>query len=182
VRYFRTKLATRAHLREVAEKNKSFGYTYLMSGFFADFVSYVAIPPGTNTFQSYAKPTTETSWAVMSDVVKYLVASTLVPLSSGERPLRIPGGNYSWASIIDMIEKGQGKKFDEVKWLDITEAQDGEKKAREDGRVDDELNFSLVQILAQGGNIKKPWDHAKFPEITPVPLDVFFGQHFAPKN
>lgn len=43
-RYFRDKLPTRRHLEEMAEKHKAagFGYTYIVSGNFAEYVAHPA--------------------------------------------------------------------------------------------------------------------------------------------
>ena len=54
---------------------------------------------------------------------KYLISTLLDPLpKSPERTYRFIGGNYSWATIFEMLEKVQGVKY-EVVYTDVKEAR-----------------------------------------------------------
>jgi len=54
---------------------------------------------------------------------KYLISTLLDPLPKGpERTYRFIGGNYSWTTIFETLEKVQGVKY-EVVYTDVKEAR-----------------------------------------------------------
>jgi hypothetical protein len=108
--------------------------------------------------------------------ISYCVLTLIDPFdstvaSSRQRTYRFHGGPYTWKGIFDSLEKIRGRKYD-VTYVPVEQAIDKEKKAKELGDVDLELEASHQLIQGRDGTLlPPPADNDRFPEVHPRGLE-----------
>lgn len=180
-RYFRDKHLTRAHAAAVAKTHPSFNYTLMMVGGFMETIPtpIFGIDTVAHTFTFYGAPSKREPLISVADTARYLVASTLLPKSPTQRrEFRVPGTVLPWSEIIATVAAVQGVEYKQI-YKPTEEAERLAKEAAAEGRVDDELTYSLKVIMGSEGQfgVPGPYDNDLF-EIKPEGLESALKRYF----
>jgi len=169
-RYYRDKVLTREHLQKRARDTPGFGYTYFINGRFSEWaiLPHFGIFPNKHKALIFGVKENEQSVLPIIAAAAYLVSTLLDPISPEsppERTYRFVENNYSYDTIISLLEKIQGAKYD-VTYLPVEEAFEKEKRAKETGDVDLELQASHQLIQGTGRTkVPGPYDNKKWPGV-----------------
>jgi hypothetical protein len=114
-------------------------------------------------------------------VVKYLVASILLPFKSSDpkREIRVAGGRQTWQQLIDLLGEIQGVKYT-TNYLSTEPAIENEKKAFLAGDVNTQLAWSAKPLAASGYSDVSPVDNNLFDFVPETPRETF-TKMFGPK-
>jgi len=171
-RYYRDKVLTREHLQKRAADTEGLGWTYITVGRFAEWSVSPAFGVNNITHKAeiYGTPEGRQSLLAVENVATYLVCTLLDPFNpsqaeSRQRTYRFHGGPYTWPQILDALEKVTGFKYD-IKYISVELAAEREKKAKETGDVELELEASHELVQGREGTLLPlPKDNDKFPWV-----------------
>ncbi|KAJ7214078.1 hypothetical protein GGX14DRAFT_444946 [Mycena pura] len=185
-RYFRDKLATRDHLAAKAKEYSDFRYTLILTGPFTEFAvsSFNGVDMETHTAEPYGRPGAELAVTAMSDVMKYIVESILIPFDAAKngqvRELRVPGeARITWEKLIEHLGEAQGVEYT-LKYLDPQGAAEKQEQARNNGDEDGQVFWAGKGLFLNGSSvIPGPLDNGKFsftPETAKETIQRVFGK------
>ena len=94
-------------------------------------------------------------------------------LESPERVIKIPTTTENWEEVVATISRIEGVEYQILRYPN-SEALDATKRYIEEGNAEEELVWSMRQLLGDPARegVPGPWDHDKFPGITPESLEV----------
>jgi len=170
MRYYRDKVLTREHLAKRGKDTPGFHYTLFINGRFSEWsiLPHFGLFPSQHKAVIYGVPENTQSVLPLLAAAEYLVNTLLDPIlpeSPAERTYKFVENNYSYATIIQLLEQLQGVKYD-VKYLPVAEALEKQKHAKEIGDVDLELQASHQLIQGTGRTVVPgPYDNARWPEV-----------------
>ncbi|KAJ7133457.1 hypothetical protein C8R44DRAFT_870849 [Mycena epipterygia] len=183
-RYFRDKVVTRDHLAAKAKEYPDFRYTLVLTGPFTEYAvsSFNGIDFEKHIVEPYGKPGAELSVTAMSDVMKYIVESILIPFDSSKnlREFRVPGeARLTWEQLMNYLGEVQGVEY-KLTYLDPREAAEKQEEARKNGDEYEEVFWAGKAVMLNGsGVIPEPLDNGKFsftPESAKETIQRLFGK------
>jgi hypothetical protein len=193
-RYYKYKVLTREHLEKRGKEIPELGWSYFQIGRFTEWsvISHFGINNKMHSANIFGTPEGKQSLLSVGDSLAYLLKTLKDPLPAPGQPdgdtkgrrrsYRFHGQEPTWAEIFSTLEKVTGQKYD-VTYHHVEEALDKEKKAKEIGDVDLELETShqLVQGR-EGTRLPKPWDNDRFPELQAKGLEEVLAEAFSNKE
>ncbi|KAH6988846.1 hypothetical protein BKA56DRAFT_476827 [Ilyonectria sp. MPI-CAGE-AT-0026] len=184
--YFRDKLVTRQALEKTAEKYKGFGYTYIICGAFAEYLTGFTFGfiREESKFEFYGDVEKQMQFTGVADIAKYTVASVLTLPAPGTvcppgRTLKIPTASHTWVEISDIMSRVTGRECKIIQHT-TSDAYELVAKYAEEGDRAKSAEYALKAFIgdARAEGVPKPWDTDQFPEIKPQSLEVCLQRAF----